>query len=141
MSRVMPFFQRVRKWNKERGLLKKGFNADNEAAFIIEEVCESYGIKSKFLPRVIVAWIKYCSLFKEVSKEQRVDAYAGVIVFAAGAIEKLGYRSDAVMSEVMTEVESRSGMLNDTSGKFEKDPNALVYKATFSKCEKKYKGS
>jgi hypothetical protein len=66
-----------------------------------------------------------------------------IIVFATGAIRKIGYDPDIAMDEVLKEIESRVGSVID--GKFTKDksPEAVAnwYKADFKKAKIKEKVS
>jgi len=67
------------------------------------------------------------------NKEEIVDAFADIIVFATGSIVKLGYDPEKVMDEVLKEIESRTGKMID--GKFVKDLNVEMYKAKLEKCK------
>lgn len=130
----MTIFEKIIKWNNERGLIKKGFNHTKEISFIIEELLESTGKydslsareKSEIISKEIV-------LEGEVNKEKIVDAFADIIVFATGAIAKVGYDPDKVMDEVFKEIDSRKGKLID--GKFVKDKDINQYYPDFDKCK------
>lgn len=51
----------------------------------------------------------------------RVDAYCDIIVFAAGAIHKLGYQPELSLQETVKEISSRRGSIDPSTGKWEKD--------------------
>ncbi len=130
----MDFFEKIVAWNNERGLIEKGYHHTNEVSFIVEELIESNGnIES------VEAREKALSIAKEITSqetkehEKKVDAFADIIVFATGAIAKLGYNPSKVMDEVYKEINSRTGKLID--GKFVKDPDAPRYYADFTNCK------
>jgi hypothetical protein len=69
---------------------------------------------------------------------EQVDALADTIVFAVGAIHKMGYNPTAVLLETLKEINSRIGELDESTGKWEKDKNqdpATLYKAEYSTCK------
>ncbi len=109
------------------------FNHQKETSFIIEELLESTGHFDS-----VTARDKANELATDIvgepdaTPEQVVDAFADIIVFATGAITKLGYDPSKVMEEVYKEVNSRTGQIID--GKFVKNPDAVLYQADFSTC-------
>ncbi len=127
----MNMFKKIVLWNKERGLIEKGFNHEKEISFIIEELLESTGAYDSISAREVAEAMsaKIISSKREVSHEVIVDAFADIIVFATGAIAKLGYDPNIVMDEVYKEINSRKGKLID--GKFIKDLKIIPYKANF----------
>lgn len=129
----MSIFKRLKKWNEARGLIAKGFVHKNEARFILEEILESFGVHDKKTSKFYAESI--ASSASTTTTEEKVDAFADIIVFATGAIYKLGYDTDKVMEEVFKEINSRKGTLVD--GKFEKDLSVSVYKAKLSECKLK----
>ncbi len=132
----MSILKRIVDWNNERGLIEKGFNHKVEMAHIIEELMESTGKENSLSARELAEQKAEEILNGEENqnKEEIVDAFADIIVFATGAIAKLGYDPEIVMDEVLKEIESRTGKMID--GKFVKDPNPKMYKANFKKAEK-----
>ncbi len=130
----MSIFQRIVKWNNERRLLKLGYDHKNEISFIIEESLESTGKYDSLSARSEAKKIaeEICQNTKSTD-EQKVDAYADMIVFATGSIAKLGYNPDIVMDEVLKHIESRTGKIID--GKFVKDKDIKVYQPDFSKAK------
>ena len=140
------------KFQTDRGLDKKEYNALNEHGNIIEELLESIGLDvpkvnrpqlkvaiEKFFGEVAgigTAVIKYESVHS-TPKEEQVDAYCDIITFATGAILKLGYDPIKAIEECGKEINSRAGSMVD--GKFEKDlsPEAQAnwYQADYSKAE------
>lgn len=127
----MSIFKRIKQWCNERGLIANGFTHDNEARFIIEEVLESFGVHDKAKPIEMVKLINQYS--NHTTDEEKVDAFADIIVFATGAIYKLGYDTDKVLEEVFKEINSRKGTL--VNGKFEKDLSIPAYKAELGRCK------
>lgn len=75
---------------------------------------------------------------KSHDEDAKVDALCDVIVFAVGAIMKLGYDPECALSEVAKEINSRSGSIVD--GKFQKDKSpeakAKWYQADFQICRR-----
>ena len=131
----MTILKRIIDWNNQRGLIKKGFNQKNEVSFIVEELLESTGKYDSLSAREKAEEITVEILKGEENqnKEEIIDAFADIIVFATGAIGKLGYDPEIVMDEVLKEIESRTGKMVD--GKFVKDLDAKMYKADFSKAK------
>lgn len=129
------WFAKVVEWNRARGLLNRGFNQERELSFIAEEMLESTGAydseNGRARAKEIAADIM-ASVQCEVSEELIADSLADIIVYATGAIAKLGYNPSRVMEEVYREINSRAGTLVD--GKFVKDPEAIQYVADFSIC-------
>lgn len=130
----MNMFEKIIIWNKERGLIKRGFNHQKEVSFIIEELLESTGNYDSISARE-----KAETLASEITKntqaqpEQIIDALFDIIVFATGAMAKLGYDPTKVTEEGFKEINSRTGKLVD--GKFIKDVDAEMYTANFSNCK------
>ena len=127
-------FKRIVDWNNERGLIKKGYNHVNETSFIIEELIEgTCDVDSKKANKIAKFLAKGLSFFKvDMAKEKMVDAFCDIIVFATGAIAKLGYDPSKAMNETLLEIEDRTGKMID--GKFVKDKKENAYKADYSKC-------
>ena len=130
----MDMFQKIIKWNKERGLLERGFNQEKETSFIVEELLEASGNYNSLDARE-----KATQYAKEITKDSKgneheiIDALFDIIIFATGAMGKLGYNPTQVMEEGFMEINSRTGVMID--GKFVKDTNAETYTADFSKCK------
>lgn len=130
----MNMFQKIVSWNKERGLLTKGFDHTNEVSFIVEELLESTGNYDSISARE-----KSKEIAGEITKnanpqpEEIIDALGDIIVFATGAMAKVGYDPSKVMDEVYAEINSRTGAMVD--GKFIKDPTAKMYTADFTDCK------
>lgn len=158
--------QRIVKWNEERQLIKTLQDLDmvNEMSFIIEEVIEGItNTKSEIARESAIKLSKLIAsgsleyVLNEVAKqgifdfcvphkiikptqenrERFADALGDCKVFSAGAIRKAQYDPDIVMDEVLQEIESRIGSIQN--GKFVKDksPEAQEkwYKADFTKAD------
>jgi len=103
---------KVVEWNIDRNLTT--FDLSTELRMLDEEVRE---------------------LVEAANDDQRVDALNDIIVLAAGAIHKLGYKPELTMLETVKEISSRKGAINLATGKWEKlkdqDPSTL-YKANYN---------
>lgn len=129
----MDLLHRIVEWNRERGILKLEFNHVKETSFIVEELLESTGHYDSVTARERALEIATDIVgTPDASPEQVVDAWADIIVFATGAMAKLGYDPSKVMEEVYQEINSRTGQMVD--GKFVKDPDAKLYQADFTNC-------
>ena len=110
------FVDDIVKFNEDRNL--KVFNPDNERRMIEKELDEfSVGAKTN-------------------DPHEMVDGLCDVVVFALGAIHKMGYCPTQCMEETLKEVLSRKGELDPSTGKWEKDPNqdpSTLYKANYTK--------
>ncbi len=129
----MNMFDKIVEWNRERGLLEKGFDHEKEVSFIIEELLESTGNYDSLSARnEAVAMAQKITADSQNNPDHIIDALFDIIIFATGAMAKLGYNPSKVMDEGFREINSRTGTLVD--GKFVKDPNAQTYTADFSTC-------
>ncbi len=130
----MSILKKIVAWNRERGLIERGFDHTNEVSFIIEELMESTGNDDSVSARDRAQTLAH-TITEESNPDPEtvVDAFADIIVFATGALAKLGYDPDKVMDEVHKEISSRTGKLVD--GKFVKDPDAERYYADFTDCK------
>lgn len=127
-------FEKIVAWNNERGLIAKGFTHEKEVSFIIEELLESTGNYDSLSARdEAMEMAQKITADSQNNPDQIIDAFADIIVFATGAMAKLGYNPSNVMNEVYKEINSRTGTLID--GKFVKDPNAQKYTADFTICK------
>lgn len=129
----MNIFERILKWGEERKITTQEFDHKNETSFIVEELLESTGKYDSISAREKANKITGEILENGTgTKEEVVDAFADIIVYATGAIAKNGYDPKKVINEVLKEIESRTGKIID--GKFVKDTDVKMYKADFSKC-------
>lgn len=134
------------RFQTDRDLDKKEFDVYNENTNIVEELLESHGldIPKERRSRLKRAWISFVALTEGFEhtrlyrKEAVADAYCDVIVFAVGALLKLGYDPTKALAEAAKEINSREGSMVD--GKFEKDlsdeAKAKWYKADFNTCKR-----
>ncbi len=106
----MQINERIKQFNTERGLLDAGFNKAREGGHIAEELSE---------------------LLRSSNDSEIVDSICDIIVFASGALLKLGYDIDKSMNETLLEIEDRRGNINKVTGKWEKIPRKLCYKANY----------
>ena len=137
------------RFQTDRELDKQDYNAINEHTNIVEELLESIGIniskedrhalRDTFFGFVMEVSNKTGKPINEdISAHEQVDAYGDIIVFAIGAILKLGYDPEKVLEEVGKEINSRVGKMVD--GKFQKSLSKRAvdkwYKADFDKCKR-----
>ena len=130
----MDIFEKIVEWNRERGLLDKGFDQTKETSFIIEELLEATGNYNSINARERAQ--KYANEITagaQPNNHDLVDALFDIIIFASGAMAKLGYDPTKVMDEGFKEINSRTGTLMD--GKFIKDLETKKYEADFSDCK------
>ena len=143
--------EEIIRFQVERGLDQKEYDPVNEHASIVEELFESVGLDVPKENRIKLKerWIEFTSGvamdeiavrvgdFNKMLDDEKVDAYADIVVFAIGSIMKLGYHPTKVLEEVGKEINSRAGVMVD--GKFEKDlsdkAKANWYKADYSTCK------
>lgn len=132
--------RQIMRFQQDRGLDKQPFDADNEAVNIVEELLEMNGYDVPKEERSILKheWVRFVERqvgagtavpAQKHDDTDRIDALGDIIVFAVGAIMKLGYHPEYILTEVAKEINSRSGKMVD--GKFVKDENAEIYKANF----------
>lgn len=141
----------IKRFQTDRGLHLKEYDALNEHTNLIEEILESVGldVTKKNRQKLQEKWNDFvynCEIsgvtarisdFEQMLKDDQVDAYVDIVVFAIGAILKLGYEPELALQEGAKEINSRRGEM--VNGKFEKDlsdeAKALWYKADYSKCK------
>jgi len=146
----MNAIEEIMRFQFDRGLHKQPYNPINEHTNIIEELLESIGFDVSKVKRedlsnywnIFVSELESTETITRLDVEtqgtwEQIDAYGDVIVFAIGAIAKLGYDPEKVLLEIGKEINSRSGYM--INGKFEKDlsieSKAKWYKANFKHCE------
>jgi len=143
----MKLIKKIEKWQRDRLLNQKPYDALNEHTNILEELMESLGYKvpkekrKKLMNGFQEFTIKMeasevIEELKEIDKHYKVDAYCDIVVFCIGAIMKLGYNPQRALSETVKEIDSRTGSIVD--GKFQKDTSeeakAKWYKANYDVC-------
>ena len=92
-------FNEVLHFNLQRRLISKGYKETKELAMILSELVE---------------------LLESDDFEAKVDGYADAIVFAIGAIAKLGYNPKGILFEVCTHINSEVG------GKFDEEKQKYI---------------
>jgi len=133
---------RIVEWQEERNLIQTPdkINLMKEISFIIEECIEMVTDRKSAEARLWAEEIAI-EIMEEASPdldpEQVVDAACDIKVFSTGIIRKMGYDPDIAMDEVIKEIDSRTGSIQD--GKFTKDksPEAVAkwYKSDFTKAK------
>jgi len=135
--------QEIIRFQTDRGLDKKDFSTLNEQSSIVEELLEleGYGVSKEDRPKLKKEFttFKDALVKKTIAKRANqtkhfiIDALCDVVVFAVGAMLKLGYDPEKALLETAKEINSREGSMVD--GKFEKDlsdnAQAKWYKADY----------
>lgn len=109
----MNVFTGIRQFNEERKLHLRTFDAKAEKNMILLELDELMDAKDV---------------------DQQVDALCDVIVFAVGGLIKLKYSPEVALEETLKEILSRQGVIDPTTGKWEKSPTqdpATLYTANY----------
>lgn len=121
--------EEIERFQLERNLHVLPYDWNNEALNTLEEVFESGGwnIPKESRKRVLGAILsisedilsldKDC-VRKPITHEDHLDAHLDQIVFAVGAVMKLGYDPELALTETAKEINSRGGEM--VNGKFEK---------------------
>ena len=138
----MDAIQELMRFQTDRDLQKMDFDVINESTNIVEELLEAQGLDVSKQDRPVLKH-KFLDFVKDTSDitsgidVDTVDAFADVIVFAVGALMKMGYNPESVLLEASKEINSRVGSMVD--GKFEKDLSEVAkanwYKADYSGCK------
>ena len=146
---MMKAIKEIVRFQTDRDLHLKDYDSLNEATSIVEELLEAQGLDVTKANRAKLTqkWLDFIhdceetkvadrvTAFNEVLKSEAVDAYCDTVVFAVGAILKLGYDPELALQEVAKEINSREGFM--VGGKFEKDLSAEAvakhYKADYDK--------
>ena len=134
----------ITRFQTDRKLDEKDYDWSVEAANIVEELLEATGINDRNTALLAVGDIQLRinervqqGLVIAPTRLDQVDAFGDIIVFACGALTKLGYNPELVLSQVALEINSREGTMID--GKFVKDKSpeakAKWVKADFTKCK------
>ena len=133
MSKVI---HQITKWQEERGLASQPYNPRTEIKNIAEELLEAIGCKDDDITKWITEEIMmHENIVEPPNEEEKVDAYADIIVFCIGAILKLGYEPNLVLKEVVKEINSRGGSIGP-DGKWLKEITGNEYKANYKTCRR-----
>ena len=136
---MSDFIQEIYDFNKQAGLLEKGYSDFLESSFQIEEALEGFNIEevsqnttdyqfktssAKELARYILEHEQFTG-----SDVDRLDKAIDAIVFAVGSIAKLGLTSEQIHRAigVVTEanLQKLSNIKVDSNGKLLKDSNFI----------------
>ena len=133
---MFDFVQRIYDFNKDNGLLDKGYSDFLESSFQIEEALEGFDIKevsqnttdyrlttssAKELSRYILDREKFIG-----TDVDRLDKACDAIVFAVGSMAKLGLTPSQIheaLNIVMDANLAKSGCPKDAEGKLLKPDN------------------
>jgi len=127
----MSVITRISNWNEQRNLIEKGFNHDLEAAFIIEEVLESYGfVDAKEVSREFASALSNrsvvacngvtCDKTIEPTLADKLDAWVDIFVYNVGGLFKLSPDPIRAITKVM-DANDAKGSKTDAAGKIMKD--------------------
>lgn len=127
----MEVIARIKDWNVQRNLLVKGFNHELEAAFIIEEVLESFGyVDSKQISREFASALAtrsnvacngvICNKTEEPTLADKLDAWVDIFVYNVGGLFKLSPDPIEAINKVMDHNDAK-GSKTDAAGKIMKD--------------------
>ncbi len=138
----------IMKYQESRNLHLQRYSENNEAKNVLEEIFEAWGydipkehrqaVLNPLLGQVEEHLTKAKGVTYQIPTDyDKVDAFNDIIVFAVGAIMKLGYDPMKTSVETLREINSRKGEI--VNGKFEKYKDdkhkALWYKADYSNCK------
>lgn len=126
-------FEQVIKWQKDRNLDKMPYYHGDECKNIIEEVCETFGFNRLYADEIMKK-IYDDEIQHFCTKDDKVDAYFDICVYAIGAMMKLGYDPIKVFEEGLKEINERTGAYDAQVGKWVKQPKKQnAYKADYSR--------
>jgi hypothetical protein len=125
----MNVVKEIMRFQKDRLLDTQEYDWENEAQNTLEEIFEAKGwdIPKESRKRVLGPILSVSGEFLKLdplcilhppTEHDKVDAHCDQIVFAIGAIMKLGFNPEAALKEVALEINSRKGEI--VNGKFEK---------------------
>jgi len=135
----MTIFERIVKWNEERGLIAKGHDHYSATLMLAEELDEFLGYMDA--TALTIEATKHYDENLEPTDNQKADALCDLIVIATGELSKMGFDPDKAMAETLKEIESRKGKVNPETGKWQKVITGNEYKADYTECKKVKKGS
>ena len=139
MGTPCDFVQQIYNFNKQAGLLEKGYDDFLESSFQIEEALEGFEPPVRDLTlsfdgpkntsRAIVSWIRRdLELDFEVSDVDRLDKACDAVVFAIGSMAKLGLTPAQIIEamNIVTEANlQKLSMPKDEHGKLTKPANFI----------------
>ena len=133
---MSDFVQRIYDFNKDNGLIEKGYSDFLESSFQIEEALEGFDIKevsenttdghfstasAKLLSRYILDGEQFIG-----TDVDRLDKACDAIVFAVGSMAKLGLSPSQMhqaLNIVMDANQAKTGCPKDAEGKLMKPSN------------------
>ena len=144
---MSDFVQRIYDFNKDNGLIEKGYSDFLESSFQIEEALEGFSDLPKLASRVLVedsvtgyesytpkdvsrAIVALARMDGEVTEHiadvDRLDKACDAIVFAVGSMAKLGLSPSQIhqaLNIVMDANHAKTGCAKDAEGKLMKPSN------------------
>ena len=128
----------IKKWQIDRNLASQPYNPRTEIKNITEELLEAIGCKDDDITKWITEEIMmHENILEPPIEDEKVDAYCDIIVFAIGAILKLGYEPNLALKETVKEINSRGGSMGP-DGKWIKEITGNEYKANYSVCKRSH---
>ena len=125
----------IYRFNKEAGLLDKGYDDARECAYPIEEMLEGFepecGLSldldtPKAMSRAITKWLTEPEWYTELSDVDRFDKHLDAIVFNFGSLFKLGLTPQQAMKGLSVVMQANMKKLHagqDSEGKQQKPVN------------------
>ena len=130
----MNHISAIANWQSSRNLDKMPYKHTNEIKNIIEECVEASGLLTSTQAREVSTNIVDTYILETYTPNAAVDAYCDIIVYAVGAIMKLGYYPEIALDECIKEISDRTGSYDPAAGKLVKlPPKPAAYKADYSK--------
>ena len=144
----MTFVQQIYDFNKQAGLLEKGYDDFLESSFQIEEALEGFGdlpylqvrlhsegkhyeelCNPKEISRQIIRLAEMDSKPTNIPDVDRLDKACDAVVFAIGSMAKLGLTTSQIVEamNIVTEanLQKLSNIKIDSSGKLLKDSSFI----------------
>lgn len=111
----------IEDWQISRKLNIMPYVHNNEVMNIVEETLETFGLTRDEAQEIMLNILQFENQ-RETSTAEKVDAYCDLIVYAIGAILKLGYKPTLALNECIKEISDRTGAYDPEAGKWVKEP-------------------
>lgn len=131
----------IANWQFRKNLHKMPYNRQDEVKNIIEECLETTGLRSDTARSMAADYVKTVidNYFTSENPHADVDCFCDIVVYAIGAIMKLGYDPETALNECFKEIDERTGAYNPEEGKWVKEPaKEDAYKANYELAKRNY---
>jgi uncharacterized Rmd1/YagE family protein len=136
---TLAILARIRKFNRERGYLEKGYDAKKESAYPIEEALEGFSDSNEitFAPINSFARVtpkefsrnimRKLMTEKNPSKIESVDKHLDILIYSFGSLMKLGLSDHEILNclEIVMEANETKVKESDAEGKSLKGDNFI----------------